>query len=113
MMLKGIDITIYKKTETGRDDLNCPIYTETTETLSNVLVAPSSETEALETVNLYGRKAVYTLALPKGCTTDFTGLCVGFFGRKWRVIGDSIQGIEAMIPLSWNRKIRVEVYDGN
>lgn len=109
-MLKGIDVTVYRKVETGRDALNSPIYAETTEVIHDVLVSPASENEALETVNLYGRKAIYTLALPKGTDDSLEGCCIEFFGKKWRVIGTAIKGIEAMIPLRWNAKIRVEAY---
>jgi hypothetical protein len=35
---------------------------------------------------------------------------VDFFGHSWRVIGFGTEGIEANIPLSWNKKIMVERY---
>lgn len=33
-----------------------------------------------------------------------------FFGRKWRTFGGVIQGIEDMLPLPWNKKVKVERY---
>lgn len=110
--MKGITITLYSRTETGRDLLNAPVYTETAETVDNVLVAPMSDQEVLEAYTLTGRKAVYQLGIPKGDEHDWSaGNRVNFFGEDWRIIGMPQEGIEALIPLSWNKKVRVERYE--
>lgn len=110
--MNGITITLYDRTQTGTDALNKPIYAETPVTVDDVLVAPSSETEVLEAYNLTGRKAIYTLGIPKGDTNDWSsGKKVNFFGQDFRIIGEPIQGIEALIPLRWNKKVRVEIYE--
>ena len=68
MELHGITITLLERTLTGADDFNRPEYTETEVEVSDVLVSPVTDAgeELLEQLNLTGRKAVYTLALPKG-----------------------------------------------
>lgn len=109
--LKGITVTLYESTQTGTDAFNEPIYTETAINVDNVLVYPSSQTEILETVNLYGRKAVYTLGIPKGDTHDWENRRIDFFGKSWRSFGIPSQGIEDMIPLDWNMKVTVERYE--
>ena len=110
--MKGITITLYDRTKTDVDELNNPIYSETPVSVSNVLVAPVSSTEVLDTYNLTGRKAVYQLAIPKGDTHDWTaGKKVRFFGEDWRIIELPEEGIEALIPLQWNKKVRVERYE--
>ena len=108
--MRGITVTLYTKTETGADAFHAPIYTETPVQVDNVLVAPASTTEILDNVNLYGRKAVYTLAIPKGDTHDWENVRVDFFGQSWRTFGFPTEGIEHLIPLSWNRKVMVERY---
>ena len=111
-MLKGITVTLYDRTKTGVDPLNHPTYKETPIQVDNVLVAPVSSTEALETYNLTGRTAVYQLGIPKGDTHEWTaGKKVRFFNADWRIIGIPTMGIEAMIPLSWNTKVQVERYE--
>ena len=35
---------------------------------------------------------------------------VDFFGMKFKTVGIPLEGIEAMIPLSWNKKVTVEYY---
>lgn len=111
VMLKGITVTLMEKQQTGTDGFNRPVYEETTEIIDNVLVAPSSEQEVLDSLNLTGRKAVYTLGIPKGDTHDWTDKDVVFFGVTWHTIGMPVQGIDAMIPLDWNRKVQVERYE--
>ena len=110
--MRGITVTLYDRTETGTDALNHPIYTETPVTVDNVLYAPVSSTEALETYNLTGRKAIYQLSIPKGDNHDWSaGKRVSFAGEDWRIIGIPTNGIEHLIPLSWNTKVQVERYE--
>ena len=109
-MIHGITITLFKKQKKGVDGFGHPIYEETAELVENVLVAPAQEQEILDTLNLTGRKAVYTLAIPKGDTHDWENVEVEFFGRRWKTIGMPISGIDALIPLQWNTKVRVENY---
>ena len=110
-MIKPITVTLYERTASATDEFGRPIYTETAATVEGVLVAPMSDQEVLETLNLTGRRAIYQLALPKGDAHDCTDKHVAVFGQDWRVIGMPLEGIEANIPLSWNRKIRVERYE--
>lgn len=110
-MIKGITVTLYQKTQTGTDEFNRPVYEETPVTVNNVLVAPSSSDEILDSMNLTGRRAIYTLGIPKGDTHDWTNTKVEFFEQVFRTIESPLEGIEDMIPLSWNKKVRVEAID--
>lgn len=110
--MKGITIKLYNRTKTGTDVLNHPIYAEVPVSVNNVLVAPVTTSEVLETYNLTGRKAVYQLAIPKWDTNTWTaGMKVSFFGQDWRIIEVAQEGIESLIPLAWNKKVRVERYE--
>ena len=110
-MIKGIAIKLYQKTEIGVDEFNHPVYEEAEVIVENVLIAPSTTEEILDSQNLTGRRAVYTLGIPKGDTHDWTNVAVSFFGRRFRTIGSPMEGIEELIPLSWNKKVRVEAID--
>ena len=111
-MMNGITVTLYDRNAVGLDTLNTPIYTETAVTVDNVLVAPMSSEEVLQTYTLTGRKAVYQMAIPKGDSHEWTaGKKVSFFGEDWRIIGLPEEGIEHLIPLSWNKKVKVERYE--
>lgn len=106
-MLKGITVKLYGETLASTNDLGEEIFTKTEINVNNVLVAPATNEEILDAVNLYGKKAVYTLAIPKGDTNDWLDKDVEFFGETWQTFGIPQEGIEALIPLSWNKKVMV------
>ena len=110
-MLKGITVTLINLTQTGVNDYNEPITRETRVNVNNVLVSPISGNEAVEIFNLEGKKAIYQLAIPKGDSNVWENQYVEFFGRRWKVIGPETQGIDALIPLGWNKKVTVERYE--
>lgn len=109
--INGITVILHDKVQTGTDGFGDPIYTETSESVEDVLVYPSTAAEVLDTVNLYGRKAVYTLAIPKGDNHEWEDRIVTFFGKDWHTFGIPTQGIEENIPLRWNMKVTVERYE--
>jgi hypothetical protein len=109
--MTGESIVLYNKVQVGTDAFNRPIYEDAAETIENVLIgAPSSE-DVLNEMNLSGRRIAYTLAIPKGDAHSWDGVTVGFWGKRFRVIGDAAQGIEHLIPLAWNKKVNVELYE--
>lgn len=110
-MLMGIPIKLYEKTVTGYNDMREPIYTETAETIGNVLVAPVSSEEVIQDLDLYGIKTVYQLAIPKGDNHDWKNKKVLFFNQVWQTVGEPLEGIESLIPLGWNKKVKVAKYE--
>lgn len=111
MSIRGIDVILVETEQSGTDQLGNPIYTETEITVSNVLVYPAGSSDVLSSLDLYGKKAIYNLAIPKGDTNDWENKKVKFFDKTWKTFGFVTQGIEEMIPLSWNKQISVERYE--
>lgn len=108
--MRGVSIILYNKTQSGTDDFNRPVYTETAVTVDNVLIGEPSTEDVVAELNLSGKRLAYTLAIPKGDTHTWTDRTVEFFGEKFRTIGEPTQGIDHLIPLSWNKKVKVERY---
>jgi len=109
-MIKGIDIVILSKTKVGEDPFKRPIYETKEEVVKNVIVVPASSDDLATSQDLYGKKAVYTLGIPKGDTHTWIDTIVKFFGAEWETIGFPQEGIEENIPLNWNKKVMVERY---
>lgn len=109
--MQGINIILYDKQKTGEDAFGHPVYSETPVTVENVLIGEPSGEEITDALNLYGKHVVYTLAIPKGDENTWTDRTVEFFGEKFKVIGHPTQGIDHLIPLAWNKKVRVEHYE--
>lgn len=111
--MKGIKVLLVEKTQTGMDDLNRPIYEDSYIEVDNVLVGEPTSDEITNTMALYGKMAKYTLAIPKGDTNEWTDTEVILpypFEGKYKTIGYPTAGIEANIPLFWNKKVTVERY---
>ena len=109
--IHGITVTLFDKVKTGVDGFGKPIYEERPIDIDNILVSPASTDDVTNQLNLTGKKVVYTLAIPKGDSHDWTNKVVQFFGQRWRTVGVPLEGIEDMIPLDWNKKVTVERYE--
>ena len=111
--MKGITILLAEKTQTGVDDLNRPTYEDDFVEVKDVLVGEPSTDEITNTMSLYGKMVKYTLAIPKGDTNTWVDTEVVLpypFEGKYRTIGYPTAGIEANIPLRWNKKVLLERY---
>ena len=113
MRIKGIQVTLYEQTQNGTDSFGAPVWDEAPVAVDNVLVSPVS-TEAqvnAAPAELYGRRELYQIAVPKGDSHRWSNCRVSFFGKMWRVIGGEKRGIESSIPLLWNAIYTVEAID--
>lgn len=111
MLLKGISVILYNRIRTGQNELGEDVYNEVPETVEDVLVAPSTNEDLINDIRLYGKKAEYTLAIPKGDMHIWEDRTVEFFGRRWRTFGFVEQGIEELVPTRWHKKVKVERYE--
>ena len=109
--IKGITVILYEREKIGEDEFYHPIYKEIKRKVDNVLIAPVNTLDIAERQDLEGKKAVYTIAIPKGDNHTWKDNVVEFFGEKWKVVGFPQIGIEENIPLEWNQKWTVERYE--
>lgn len=110
-MIRGITVILVNQVQTEKNDLfGRPIYEEVEEAVENVLVSPGSTTAVVSDQDLTGKKTVYTLAIPKGDTHNWENCKVRFWGQTWKSFGHPVEGIDANIPLDWNKKVMVERY---
>ena len=106
--MKTETVLLHVKTKTGVDEMNNPVYDDSTVEVSGVLIGQPTTEEVTSSVALYGKRLSFVLALPKGDTHDWTDTEVEFWGRKFRTYGDVVEGIEANVPTPWHRKVMVE-----
>lgn len=109
--LHGIPVTLYNKEQTGTDGFGRPVYKETPVIVENVLVGEPTAQEIIDELNLSGKHLAYTLAIPKGDTHTWTDRKICFFGEAFRAIAAPVQGIEDLVPLDWNKQVKVERYE--
>lgn len=111
----GQTVTLYERTETGRDAFGAPIYEETPVQVENVLIGEPTTDDIATAPDLHGRKIDYMLGIPKGDTHAWTDSIVEWvdaYGitHKCRTFGFPITGIEKNIPTPWHMKVRAEAY---
>lgn len=109
-MIKGTKVTLYERVKNGEDEFGHPIHTEISTEVENVLIAPASTDDVVNSLNLYGKKVVYNLGIPKGDSHNWENARVDFFGQSFKTFGFVVEGIEENIPLDWNKKVSVERY---
>ena len=109
--LRGISIILYTKNKVGEDEFGAPVYEELPEVVNDVLVGEPEGSDVTDTLNITGKRLAYTLAIPKGDTHEWRNRKVELFGQKFRTFGEPVEGIEGMIPLRWNKKVKVERYE--
>lgn len=105
--MRGVTITLYNRTQTGTDEFNRPVYSESAESVENVLIGEPSTQEVIDELNLTGKRLAYTLGIPKGDTHTWENKRVGFYNEIFEVIGNPTQGIEHLTPTPWNKKVKV------
>ena len=109
--MRGVTIILYNKVQTGVDAFNRPVYEDVATTVDNVLIGEPSSEDIINELNLSGKRLAYTLAIPKGDEHEWRDRTVEFWGEKFRTFGRPTQGIEHLIPLAWNKKVKVEAYE--
>ena len=109
--IKGITVVLVDKVEVGTDSFGTTLHKDVDVEVDNVIVSPTSTDDVVNEMNLTGKRAIYTLAIPKGDYHEWANREVKFFDKRWRTIGMPLEGIEEMIPLDWNKKVTVEAYE--
>lgn len=107
-MIKGIPVVIHERVQTGTDRFNAPMYEERETTVQNVLVTPTSAEEIVSELQLYGKRSVYELSIPKGDVHEWAGRRISFFGQTFQAFGPTREYIDTLVPGPWNKKVKVE-----
>lgn len=110
-MIHGITVELAVREQTGVDGFGVPTYTETWTPVENVLVAPASDTDIINSTELHGGKSTYVLGVPKGDAHNWKNTRVRFWGKIFQTFGNTTQGIDENIPLDWNKKVLVELIE--
>jgi hypothetical protein len=109
--MRGITVKLTEKTQNGTDPFGMPKFTTAEVDVHDVLVGEPSTDDITNTITMYGKKVAYTLAIPKGDThvwEDTTVTLPAPFEGTYHTIGYPTAGIEANIPLRWNKKVHLE-----
>lgn len=108
--MKGTTVYLVHEEITGYDGFNQPITEETLEPVDDVLVGSPSSDDVTDTINLYGKKLIFVLGIPKGDSHNWVDAVVEIRGERYRTIGYPTTGEQENIPLRWGQNVKVERY---
>ena len=108
--LRGRTVILYDKVETGIDPFGRSVYEDVPIEVDNVLIGNPTPQEVVDTLNLTGKRAAYTLGIPKGDAHVWTDRKVEFFGEVFHTIAIPAKGQDELIPLDWSQNVMVERY---
>lgn len=108
--MKGTTVQLVVKTQTGTDEFGAPVYEETLETVSDVLIGQPSTNDLADSIDLDGKRIDYVLGIPKGDTHNWVDTEVIFFGQRFKTVGYPQTGIQENIPLRWGQNVKVVHY---
>lgn len=109
-MIKGITVSLIEKVQSGLDDFNRPIFSETAVDVDNVLVAPASTEAVVNDLQLYGKRLAFELYIPRNDSHNWQDTKVTFFGQTFKTYGFPEQWIDENVPGPWNKRVKVERY---
>ncbi len=109
--MRGITVTLYKKTADSTDPFGATAWKETAETVDNVLVGQPTTDEITESTDLYGKRIDFVLGIPKGDAHEWQDRRVEWtdaYGRtvKCETVGFPLTGVEHLVPGPWHMKVR-------
>ena len=108
--LKGQTVLLHEKTiQAGFDPFNKPVFETREVEVDNVLITPTSDTDIVNEIQMYGKASVYTLSLPKGDTHNWEDSVIEFWGKKWKSFGTVVKYQEELVPGQWNGKVKVNL----
>lgn len=111
MLIKGQTVRLHTETVASTDAWGVDVVSETVVDVDNVLICPTSDSDIVTEMQLYGKKSTYTLCIPKGDANDWENKKIEFFGKTWHSFGGIVEYQEELVPLEWNKKVKVELYE--
>lgn len=114
--MRGMTIQVRENVQIGIDGFGMPIFEDKFVDVEDVLVGQPTTDDVTNTLSLYGKKAEFTLGIPKGDTHNWTDTEVKIPNpatgvvERYRTIGYPKTGIQANIPLRWGQNVMVERY---
>lgn len=114
MPMIGMTLIFTKRVATGaKDSFNNPVYSETTVTVNDCLVAPPQEPiDRVESAALDRDSTVVRVHLPKADESDVSDSTFVYDGQQFRMIGKPVKFMNENTPTRWNRYLRAESING-
>lgn len=111
-MIKGETVKLIVKNQSGADAFGAPIFTIEEEMVEDVIIGNPSTDAIVNDMQMYGKKLVFVLGIPKGDAHDWQNTEVEIRGKRFRTYGFPLTQTSANVPGKWNTQVKVEEYGG-
>lgn len=108
----GETVEVETTVQAGKDSFGNAIYESKFVPVENVLVAPSSTTNVIDTTRPNGANVVYQLYFPKGFDLPLMNKKIKVRNEVFRVIGDPKPYPVENTPTPWFMEVEVEHVEG-
>lgn len=113
MALTGESVVVSARTKTGEDRYGEPIFSWSSTTVDDVLVAPGPRTDLTDAARPDAYRVAWTLHFPKSFTGSLAGAKVAVRGGPaLEVVGDPQPYTDANTPGRWNRPVELWGVEG-
>lgn len=109
-MIKGETVVLVQKTMTGKDAFNVPIYSESQVSVDDVIIGTPSTEQAINELNLHGKRIAFVLGIPKGDTHNWVDTDVYIRNVRFHTYGFPLTQTDDNVPGAWNTQVKVELY---
>lgn len=112
-MISGVNVVLHKKSVSGTNAIGEKIYTEQTETISNILVEPASNDAIVDELTMTGKKLAFILHIPRTDENSWED-CIVDLPSPWNIsvktfATDKMIFDPRLTPLPWGRKVKCEL----
>ena len=108
-MLRGVSVTVVRRTLAGRDGQGRPAYEEVRQVVDDVLTSPASSsgesTQDSAPERRGGSLTRRRFDFPKTFSGSLAGCSIEYGGRSWRVVGDPEPYLDHLTPGPFNRPV--------
>lgn len=109
--MRGETVILLNKTKTGIDSFGADIYEEEEIEVKDVLIGSPSTDDIATNLNLYGKRLLFILGIPKGDTNNWKDATVIIRGERYKTYGFPLIQTEANVPGRWNTQVKVVLYE--
>lgn len=111
-MIKGETVILIEKIKNGTDAFGAPIFTENEVEIKDVLIGNPSTDAVINELQLYGKRLIFVLGIPKGDNHNWQDTIVVIRGERFKTYGFPLTQTAANVPGRWNMQVKVEIYGG-
>lgn len=109
--MRGETVILISRKPIGHDPFGAETYEEEEIKVDDVLIGNPGTDDVVSDLNLYGKRLVFVLGIPKTDSHDWKDKTIIIRGQRFRTYGFPLTQTMANVPGRWNTQVKVECYE--